>query len=62
MMPRPVAQSVASQTADPRIVGLILVWAHTFLEIDQEIFSTVILLLLLIQERLLSGTRGKYMH
>ena len=35
--------------ADPRVVSLILAWSHTFLEIDHEIFSMVILLLSLIQ-------------
>ena len=34
----------------------ILAWTHTFMEIDREIFSIIILLLLLIQEGLLSVT------
>ena len=45
-----VAQSVtclatdASLTADPRVVSLIPARSHTFMEIDHEIISTVILL------------------
>ena len=46
----PVAQSLASPTADPGVVSSIL------MEIDHEIISTVILLLTLIQEGLLSVT------
>ena len=53
-MPCPVEQSVASLIADPGVVSLITVQPHTFLEIDHEIFSKVILLLPLIQEGLLS--------
>ena len=43
-----LAQSVmclatdASLTVDPRVVSLILVWSHTFVEIDHEIIYTVI--------------------
>ena len=50
-----VGQLVGSPTAGPGIVSLIPAWSHTFLEIDHEIISTVILLLL-IQEGLLSVT------
>ena len=48
--PGRVAQSVtclatdASLTADPGGASLIPAWSHTFLEIDNEIISTVILL------------------
>ena len=52
----PVGQLVTSPTADPGIVSLILAQSHTFVEIDHEIISMVILLLLLIQEGLLSVT------
>ena len=52
----PVAQSVASSTADPGIVSLFLARSHTFVGIDHEIISTVILLLPLIQGGLLSVT------
>ena len=45
-----VAQSVtcletdASLTADPGVASSIPAWSHTFVEIDHEIISTVILL------------------
>ena len=52
----PLAQSVASLTADPGVASLIPARSHTFVEIDHEIISTVILLLSLIQEGLLSVT------
>ena len=45
-----MAQSVmclatdVSLTADPGVASSILAWSHTFLEIDHEIISTVILL------------------
>ena len=47
-------QSVASLNADPGIMSSILALPDTFVEIDREIFSTVILFLPLIQEGLLS--------
>ena len=59
--PGSIAQSVASQIADPGIVSLIPTWSHTFMKIDHEIFSTVILLLPLIQEKVVS-VKGKYEH
>ena len=59
MVPGPVAQSVVSQTADPGIPNSIPTRFHTFVEIDNEIISTVIILLLLIQEGLLSGMHIK---
>ena len=43
-------------TADPGVTSLILALSNTFVEIDHEIISTVILLLPLIQEGLLSVT------
>ena len=45
-----IAQSVtclatdASLTADPGVTSLIQAWSHTFMDIDYEIISTVILL------------------
>ena len=48
--PGRIAQSVtylatdASLTADPGVPSLIPAWSHTFVEIDLEIISTVILL------------------
>ena len=52
----PVAQSVVTMTADPCVLNSIRAWPHTLVEVDHEIFSAVILLLLLIQEALLSVT------
>ena len=52
----PVAQSVARLTEDPRVASSILAQSHTFVKIDHEIISTVILLPL-IQEGLVSVTR-----
>ena len=46
----PEGQSVASLIVDPEAMSLILAWSHTLVEFDHEIFSTVILLLLQIQE------------
>ena len=51
----PVVQSVASQTAEPGVMSSIPLRPHTFVEIDHEIISMVILHLL-IQEGLLSVT------
>ena len=64
-LPGRVAQSItylatdACLTADQGVASLILAWSHTFMEIDHEIISTVILLPsteLIIQEGLLSVT------
>ena len=50
LIPGPIAQSVtclatdASLTADPGVASLIPARLYTFLEIDHEIISTVILL------------------
>ena len=48
----PEGQSLASLIADPEAMSLILAWSHTLVEFDHEIFATVILLLLRIQEGL----------
>ena len=59
----PIAQSVVSSTADPGGASLILTWSNTFVEIDHEMIPTVILLLLLIQEGLLSVSyKRKHVH
>ena len=56
-MPRRVAQSVtclatdACLTADPGVASSITVRSHTFVEIDHEMISTVILPLPLIHSR-----------
>ena len=52
----PVAQSVASQTADTGVASSNTARSHTFVEIDREIISTVVLLIPLIREGLLSVT------
>ena len=52
-------QSIASPIADPGFVSLIMAQSDNFVEIDQEIFSTVILLLPLIKEGLVSVTRER---
>ena len=50
ILPGRIAQSVtclatdASLTADPGVASLIPAWSHTFVVIDHEIISTVILL------------------
>ena len=48
----PEGQSVGSLNVDPEAMSLILACSHTFVEFDHEIISTVILLLLLIQQGL----------
>ena len=56
MIPDTIAQSEVSLLADPGVGISIPAQCHTFVEIDYEIISTVILLLPLIQEGLLSIT------
>ena len=56
MLPSPVVQSVVRSTADPGVTSLISAWFNTFVEIDHENVSMVILLLTLIEEGLLSVT------
>ena len=51
-----VAQSVMCLTADPVVASLMPLKSHTFVEIDHEIISMVILLTTLIQEGLWSVT------
>ena len=48
----PVAQFVASMTADPDVAGLIGARFQTFMEIDHEIIPMAFFLLPLIQEAL----------
>ena len=48
------SNAVGSESAGPGVSSLIPAQSHTFLEIDHEIISKVILLLPLIQEGLLS--------
>ena len=58
----PVAQSVASLTADLGVASLIRHRSHTFMEIDRELTSMVICFLALIQDRLLSVTSKSNVH
>ena len=53
----PIVQLVASPIADPAVASSIPAPTHTFMEIDHEITSMIILLLPLIHEGLLSVTR-----
>ena len=55
LVSNPIGQSVASPAADQGVTNSIPAWPHTFMEIDNEIISTVILLPL-IQEGFLSVT------
>ena len=68
-IPSRVAQSVtclatdACLTADPGVASSIPARSHTFVEIDHEIISTVILLLPLIySRRVVVSYKRKYMH
>ena len=68
-LPGRVAQSVtclatdACLTADPGVASLIPARYHTFVEIDHEIISTVILLLPLIySRRVVVSYKRKYVH
>ena len=68
-LPGRVAQSVmclatdACLTADPGVASSIPARSHTFVEIDHEIFSRVILLLPLIHSRrVIVSYKRKYVH
>ena len=53
----------ASLTADPGVPSLIPARSHTFLEIDHEIISMVIISSLpLIQEEFVASYKAKYEH
>ena len=56
-VPDPLAQSVATLIAESGVMSLILAWSHTFMEIDNEIYTTFIPLYPLIQEGLVSVAR-----
>ena len=69
IVPGRVAQSVtclatdACLTADPGVASSIPVRSHTFVEIDHEMISTVILLLPLIHSRrVVVSYKRKYVH
>ena len=65
MLPCCVAQSItclatdASLTADPGVASLILAQSHTFVEIDYEIVSTV---MLNHSRRIVVSYKRKYVH
>ena len=50
------AKFVTCLTADPGVASSIPAWSNTFVEINNELISMDMLLRLLIQEGLLSGT------
>ena len=66
--PGRIAQSVtclatdACLTADQGVASLIPVRPHTFVEIDHEMISTVILLLLIHSRRVVVSYKRKYVH
>ena len=62
LLPGPIAQSVASLTADQGVMSLILAQSHTFLEIDHEIISTVILFPSADSRRVVVSYKRKYVH
>ena len=52
-----------SLTVDPGVASLIPAWSHTFMEIDYEIISTVILLPSAESlRRIVVSYKGKYVH
>ena len=67
-MPGRLAQSVtclatdACLTADPGVASSIPVRSHTFVEIDHEMISTVVLPLPLIHSRRVVSYKRKYVH
>ena len=58
--PDPVAQSVVGLIAVPGVLSSIPAQHHSFVENDHEIFSTVMLLLLL--RRAVVSYKQKYIH
>ena len=67
-VPFHVAQSVTCLaedtclTADPGVTSSILARSHTFVEIDHEIISTVVLLPSADSRRVVVSYKGKYVH
>ena len=61
-IPGRVVLSVACLTADPRIASLIPARSHTFVEIDHEIISAVILLPSADSRRVVVSYNLKYVH
>ena len=56
----PISQSVASLTAYPGVVSSILALSHTFIEIDRETISTVILLPFADSRRVVASYKQMY--
>ena len=52
----------ACLTADPGVASSIRAWSHTFVEIDHEIISRVILFLLIHSRRVVVIYMQKYVH
>ena len=57
-----VAQSVTCLTANPGVQRSIPAWFHTFMEIDHEIISMVILLPSADSRRVVVSYKRKYVH
>ena len=55
-----VAQSVASPTAEPGVVSLILAWYHNFVEINHEIYAHSPLSAY--SRRVVANNKHKYVH
>ena len=49
-------------TANPGVASSITIRSHTFVEIDHEIISTVILLVFANSRRVVFSYKGKYVH
>ena len=58
----PIAWSVTSPTADPGVLSLIPAQAHTFMEINHELISTIILLPSADSRRVVVSYKRKYVH
>ena len=54
--------SIASQTADPGVTSSIPARPHTFVDIDHEIISTVVLLSPAESRRVAVSYKRKYVH
>ena len=57
-----IAQSIMCLTADQGVASLIPAWYHSFVEIDHEIISTVLLLSSTDSRRVVVSYKQKYVH
>ena len=57
-----LAQLVTCLTADPGVASSVPAWSHTFVEIDHEIVSTVVLLASTDSRRVVVSYKRKYVH